>query len=107
MGPASQAALIQWREEHPPAADFVFPGRPGKALAATVYRNNLKRACRHARVDHITPTQLRKNGAERFRSVGGVDAAKEALGHGHASTTQLYLDPAVQAHALAAATVAG
>ena len=54
------------------------------------YARVITRACEKAGVDHWSPNQLRHAGATEVRNEYSLDQAQAALGHSHASTTEIY-----------------
>ena len=70
--------------------------RAGGRYTPNTYRNAIRRACIKIGIDIWTPHQLRHAFATRVRksfadsAVGGLEAARTALGHRHMRTTEIY-----------------
>ena len=110
VGPKGQAVLQEFMT--PDLQRYVFhPGDAHREMVQKRYRAGAKvrqdigehytlhsyaaairRACVKAKVPHFSANQLRHNFATMGRRAAGLDAARTALGHAHADTTQIYAE---------------
>lgn len=96
IGPPAQAVLAPYLRR----LGYLFRPRDagsattaaGRRYTSASYRRAVSRACEAAGVPAWHPNQLRHAFASRVKRQLGIDAARAALGHTTADTTQLYLD---------------
>lgn len=77
------------RKENPTA-------RLGAVYSEQSFRKAIHHACKKAGIKPWNPNQLRHAAANRLERQYGLDGTRVVLGHGHTSTTLIYLDPDVQ-----------
>lgn len=63
---------------------------PGKSYTPDTYRRAVEHACKAAKVERFSPYGLRRAAAVHARSLLGLEAVQQLLGHRHASTSEIY-----------------
>lgn len=98
LGALSQTtrdALALWLLERPEGTQWLWPGRqPGKPLTCDMYRREVKRWCKMARLDtryYSTHSLRRTKAALIYAKTGNVEAVRRLLGHASVSATSRYL----------------
>ena len=70
--------------------------QPAGRYTVASYRRAIQRACEAAKIIPWSPNQLRHAAATEARKKFGLDAAQAVLGHGRASTTEIYAEVSQQ-----------
>lgn len=90
IGPRAQEILRPYLLR--PADELCFRRPSGKKWERSSYRAAVHLACSRAGVSKFNPNQLRHSSGTQVRSKFGLDGAQVALGHSHASVTQIYAE---------------
>ncbi|MFH5805795.1 tyrosine-type recombinase/integrase [Alienimonas sp. DA493] len=79
--------------------------KPGTKYSTGSYRQAIQRACEKATVDRWSPNRLRHTAATEVQAKFGLSTARDVLGHGSTSTTEIYAHAAAEIAARVAADI--
>ena len=65
---------------------------PRPCYTRCAYATAIRRACKAAGIPAWAPNRLRHSAATKFRKHGGIEAARQILGHASASVTEVYAE---------------